>query len=112
MRGLWSDNASRVIEYVLKDGRSQLRVGRVTVSQTTFLMVTAVIVGLGGGFGAVAFRALITGETFLAFNVIGASLGKVIGVFAIVVQLALGGIIAAWIASTFAPKPKDMACPK
>ncbi|MGA7569913.1 MAG: chloride channel protein [Candidatus Aquilonibacter sp.] len=101
-----------MIEYVLKDGRSQLRVGRVTVSQTTFLMVTAVIVGLGGGFGAVAFRALITGETFLAFNVIGASLGKVIGVFAIVVQLALGGIIAAWIASTFAPEAKGHGVPE
>ena len=101
-----------MIEYVLKDGRSQLRVGRVTVSQTTFLMVTAVIVGLGGGFGAVAFRALINGETFLAFNVIGASLGKVIGVAAIVVQLALGGIIAAWIASTFAPEAKGHGVPE
>ncbi len=101
-----------MIEYVLKDGRSQLRLGRVTVSQTTFLIVTAVIVGVGGGFGAVAFRALISGETFLAFNVVGVALGRVFGVVAIVVQLALGGIIAAWIASTFAPEAKGHGVPE
>ncbi len=101
-----------MIEYVLKDGRSQLRIGRVTISQTTFLILTAVIVGVGGGLGAVAFRALIAAETYLAFNIIGASLGRVIGVFAIVVQLALGGIIAAWIASTFAPEAKGHGVPE
>jgi len=101
-----------VIEYLTKDGRSVLRVGRFTVSQTTFLIVTAVLVGLGGGFGAVLFRALIAGETYLAFNVIGASLGKVIGVLSIVVQLALGGAIAAWIASTFAPEAKGHGVPE
>ncbi len=101
-----------MIEYVLKDGRSQLRVGRVTISQTTFLLVTAVIVGLGGGFGAVGFRELISLENALAFDVIGAGLGHVIGVFAIVVQLALGGIIAAWIASTFAPEAKGHGVPE
>lgn len=101
-----------MIEYLTKDGRSVLRVGRFTVSQTTFLIVTAVLVGLGGGFGAVLFRALIAGETYLAFNVIGASLGKVIGVLSIVVQLALGGAIAAWIASTFAPEAKGHGVPE
>jgi chloride channel protein, CIC family len=101
-----------LIEYVLKDGRSQLRIGRVTISQTTFLILTAVIVGVGGGLGAVAFRALIAAETYLAFNIIGAGLGRVIGVFAIVVQLALGGIIAAWIASTFAPEAKGHGVPE
>lgn len=101
-----------MIEYVLKDGRPQLRIGRVTISQTTFLLVTAVIVGVGGGFGAVAFRALIAGETYLAFDLIGARLGHVMGVFAIVVQLALGGIIAAWIASTFAPEAKGHGVPE
>jgi chloride channel protein, CIC family len=101
-----------LIEYVLKDGRSQLRIGRVTISQTTFLIVTAVIVGVGGGFGAVAFRALIAAETYLAFNIIGANLGRVIGVAAIVVQLAIGGVLAAWIASTFAPEAKGHGVPE
>jgi chloride channel protein, CIC family len=76
------------------------------------LILTAVIVGVGGGLGAVVFRALIAAETYLAFNIIGASLGRVIGVLAIVVQLALGGIIAAWIASTFAPEAKGHGVPE
>ena len=74
-------------------------------------MVTAVIVGVGGGFGAVGFRALISLENNLAFNVIGAGLGHVVGVLAIVVQLALGGVIASWIASTFAPEAQGHGVP-
>jgi len=75
-------------------------------------MVTAVIVGLGGGFGAVGFRELISLENDLAFNVVGAGLGHVIGVLAIVAQLAIGGIIASWIASTFAPEAKGHGVPE
>jgi len=101
-----------VIEFFVKDGRSQLRVGRITIPQTTFLLVTAVIIGIGGGFGAVGFRALISAEMFLAFNLIGAALGKFLGVMAIVVQLALGGVIAAWIAATFAPEAKGHGVPE
>ncbi|HTU71576.1 MAG TPA: chloride channel protein [Candidatus Baltobacteraceae bacterium] len=101
-----------MIEYITKDGRTVLRIGRYTFSQTTFLMVTAVIIGIGGGFGAVGFRALITLETYLAFNIIGAGLGKVIGVMAIVVQLAIGGIIAAWITARFAPEAKGHGVPE
>jgi chloride channel protein, CIC family len=101
-----------VIEYVQKDGRSQLRVGRYIVSQSTFLISCAVIVGIGGGFGAVAFRALIGAETNLAFNVIGARLGTFIGAAAVIVQLAIGGAIAAWVASTFAPEAKGHGVPE
>jgi len=101
-----------LIEYIFKDGRSQLRIGRVTISQTTFLIVTAVIVGIGGGFGAVGFRALIAAENYLAFNIIGVALGRYIGVLAIVVQLALGGVLAAWIATTFAPEAKGHGVPE
>jgi len=108
----WWDDDSALIEYITKDGRTVLRIGRYTFSQTTFLMVTAVIIGIGGGFGAVGFRALITLETYLAFNIIGAGLGKVIGVMAIVVQLAIGGIIAAWITARFAPEAKGHGVPE
>ncbi len=101
-----------VIEYLTKDGRSRLRIGRFTLSQTTFLLVTAVIVGLGGGFGAVLFRGLITLETNFAFNIVGAGLGKYIGPFAVIIQLAIGGIIAAWITATFAPEAKGHGVPE
>lgn len=101
-----------MIEYITTGSHSRLRIGRIQISQTTFLLVTAVIVGVGGGFGAVIFRALISGETTLAFNVIGGGLGRYLGVAALVVQLALGGIIAAWIASTFAPEAKGHGVPE
>jgi CIC family chloride channel protein len=89
-----------------------VRFGRFQFSQTSFLLVTAVLVGVGGGFGAVAFRSLIAGEQYLAFNIIGAGLGKVMGPVALVAQLAIGGIIAAWIASTFAPEAKGHGVPE
>jgi CIC family chloride channel protein len=101
-----------LIEYVTSNGKSRLRVGRFQFSQTTFLLVTAVIVGLGGGFGAVLFRDLISGEQYLAFNIIGAGLGRYLGVGALVLQLAIGGVLAAWIASTFAPEAKGHGVPE
>src|ERR1700758_3937153 len=100
------------LEYVLLDGRYALRIGRIHISQSTFLILTAVLVGVGGGFGAVAFRALIGLETQLAFGVVGARLGAAIGPIAVVVQLAIGGVIAAWIASTFAPEAKGHGVPE
>ncbi len=75
-------------------------------------MLVATLVGLGGGFGAVLFRDLIGAENYLAFNLIGARLGQAIGVLSIVIQLALGGIAAAWIASTFAPEAKGHGVPE
>jgi chloride channel protein, CIC family len=80
--------------------------------RTPYIILAAVAVGVGGGFGAVGFRALIGWETYLAFDVIGAHLGHVVGVAAIVVQLAIGGIVAAWIASTFAPEAKGHGVPE
>ncbi|MDE2480640.1 MAG: chloride channel protein [bacterium] len=82
------------------------------MSQSTFLLVAAGIVGLGGGFGAVLFRMLINAEHTLAFDIIGAHLGMWIGVASIVVQLAIGGIVAAWITATFAPEAKGHGVPE
>ncbi|HVA29042.1 MAG TPA: chloride channel protein, partial [Candidatus Baltobacteraceae bacterium] len=98
--------------FVFEEGRYALRIGRFTLSQSTFLLLAAVIVGLGGGLGAVAFRALINAEGYLAFNIIGARMGSVIGVASIVVQLALGGVIAAWITWKFAPEAKGHGVPE
>ncbi len=100
------------VEYVLRDGRYALRIGRVFIAQSTFLVLTAIIVGLGGGFGAVLFRLLIAVETQLAFGIIGARLGVYLGPVAVVLQLAIGGIIAAGIASRFAPEAKGHGVPE
>ncbi|HEY1654063.1 MAG TPA: chloride channel protein [Candidatus Tumulicola sp.] len=100
------------VEYVMRDGRYALRVGRVHISQSTFLVVTAILVGVGGGFGAVVFRLLISGETHLAFGVVGARLASLVGPVAVVLQVAIGGVLAAWIASTFAPEAKGHGVPE
>lgn len=88
-----------------------MRVGTVTFSQTTFLIAAAVIVGIGGGFGAVGFRALIALESNLASGM-SSHLAHYIGVLAIIVQLAIGGIIASWITATFAPEAKGHGVPE
>ena len=76
------------------------------------MIVAAVLVGIGGGFGAVAFRALIAGANWLAFGVIGAFLSQHIGPIGIVLQLALGGAAAAFVASRFAPEAKGHGVPE
>jgi chloride channel protein, CIC family len=101
-----------LIEYELRGGRYALRVGRVYVSQATFLIATAVLVGIGGGFGAVGFRALIAGETYLAFTLVGATLASHIGAVAVVVQLAIGGVLAVFISSRFAPEARGHGVPE
>lgn len=86
--------------------------GRVRVPQSTFLILTAVLVGLGGGFGAVGFRALISVETQLAFGIVGNGLARVLGPLAVVLQLAIGGAIAAFIAARFAPEARGHGVPE
>jgi len=71
-----------------------------------------VAVGLGGGFGAVTFRALIAGETTLAFGFIGTFLSRYAGAIGVVLQLALGGAIAAFVTSRFAPEAKGHGVPE
>ncbi len=99
-------------EYVLRDGRYALRIGSWHISQSTLLVLAAVVVGLGGGLGAVAFRRLIAVETALAFGVVGSGLERAIGPIGLVVQLALGGLLASWIATRFAPEAKGHGVPE
>ncbi len=107
-----TNSSAPFVEYVLRDGRYSLRIGSIVVSQSTFLLLTAIVVGIGGGFGAVGFRALIAAETYLAFSVVGAHLATLVGVLAVIVQLALGGALAALIATTFAPEAKGHGVPE
>ena len=44
----------------------ELHVGALRIPQSTYLVAAAVIVGIGGGWGAVLFRALIGYEAALA----------------------------------------------
>jgi hypothetical protein len=58
------------LRYVETDRGYRLDFGRVSISQSTFLMIAAFFVGIGGGYGTVLFRTMIYGETRLAFYVI------------------------------------------
>ena len=101
-----------MISFEPEDGRYIVRIGRVSASQSTLMILAAVVVGLGGGFGAVAFRALIAGANSLAFGIIGTFLANHIGPSGVVLQLALGGAIAAFIASRFTPEAKGHGVPE
>jgi CIC family chloride channel protein len=101
-----------VISFEPDEGRYIVRLGRVTLTQSTFMMLAAIVVGLGGGFGAVAFRALIAAAGSLAFGSIGGFLSAHIGPLGIPLQLALGGALAAFIASRFAPEAKGHGVPE
>jgi chloride channel protein, CIC family len=101
-----------MIKFEPGDGRYVVRIGRISTSQSTFMILAAIVVGLGGGFGAVGFRVLIAGAHWLAFGVIGAFLSQHVGPLAIVLQLALGGAVAAFIASRFAPEAKGHGVPE
>ncbi len=92
--------------------KGDLRFGSLVFSQSAFVLAASVLVGLGGGFGAVLFRALINAEHTLAFEIVGGGLHAVLGIGGVIVQLALGGIIASWIATTFAPEAKGHGVPE
>ena len=57
-----------IARYVETTRGYRFEFGRLSLSQSTFLLLAAIIVGLGGGFGAVAFRYLIFGESRLAMG--------------------------------------------
>ena len=88
-----------------------VHVGGFVVSQSAFLLGAAVLVGLGGGYGAVAFRALVDGESSFAFHWLVPQL-HVLGPLAVVVTLMLGGFITAAIVDRFAPEAKGHGVPE
>jgi len=87
-----------------------LRFGTLRVPQSTYLLIAALLVGVGGGLGAVAFRALIALATTIASD-LTRLLGP-LGPFALIVTLGVGGALAAWIAARFAPEARGHGVPE
>jgi CIC family chloride channel protein len=87
-----------------------LHLGALRVPQSTYLLIAALIVGVGGGFGAVAFRALIAFATTIAGD-LRHLLGP-LGPFALIVTVGTGGALAAWIAARFAPEARGHGVPE
>lgn len=98
--------------FTLRDGNYAIRLGTATISQSAFMIAAAVVIGLGGGFGAVGFRTLILAANHLAFGVIEIFLAQYVGVAGVIVLLAAGGALAATIASRFAPEAKGHGVPE
>jgi len=89
----------------------ELRVGRLRISQSTYLLAAAILVGVGGGWGAVLFRALIGYETTLA-GMLTALLAHVAGPAALALTVGIGGAVAAWVAARFAPEARGHGVPE
>lgn len=95
-----------------ENGRGfELRVGRIAIPQSTYLLFAAIFVGVGGGYGAVGFRdliALMTGLASWATGILAHGLGS----YALVATIACGGAAAAWFAARFAPEARGHGVPE
>lgn len=88
-----------------------LYLGRLRISQSTYLLLGAIAIGVGGGYGAVLFRAIIAAAGQLAGH-LTFLLGSYLGVTALLVVMASGGALAAWITARFAPEARGHGVPE
>ncbi|MFY9779704.1 MAG: chloride channel protein [Candidatus Baltobacteraceae bacterium] len=85
--------------------------GRLVLTQSTFLLLAAIVVGLGGGFGAVGFRYLIDAESRFAMGVLAPAL-SFLGPANVVPVLIAGGVITSFIVQRFAREAKGHGVPE
>ncbi len=76
------------------------------------MIAAAVLVGVGGGLGAVVFRRMIAGAGWLAFGRLLPALESHLGAIGLILLLAIGGTIAAFITVRFAPEAKGHGVPE
>ncbi len=99
------------VRYVETDRGYRLDVGRFAIGQSTFLLLAAIVVGIGGGYGAVGFRYLILGEQTLAFGHLAPAL-RFLGHAQVVPVLIAGGVITAFVVNRFAREAKGHGVPE
>jgi chloride channel protein, CIC family len=99
------------VRYVETARGYRFEIGRFSLTQSTFLLLSAILVGLGGGFGAVAFRYLILGETHIAMGVLAPAL-SFLGRANVVAVLVIGGIVTSAIVERFAKEAKGHGVPE
>jgi chloride channel protein, CIC family len=100
------------IEFEETTSGYRLRFGSVRMSQSTFLLIAAMVTGLGGGYGAVIFRWLISVESRFALGWLGAVATSRLGPFGILVPLVTGGTIVAYIVNRFSAETKGHGVPE
>jgi len=84
---------------------------RQAMSESAIIMLTALVVGLGAGLGAVVFRWLIAGVQSLAFSELGGLL-EPIAPFHLLIIPALGGAIFGPLIYRFAREAKGHGVPE
>lgn len=88
------------------------RLLQVKVNETQVLLVSGLLVGVGAGLGAVVFRELISGCTFLFFDVLRPALSRLFGPYAIILIPAIGGLIFGPLIYLFAREAKGHGVPE
>ena len=79
--------------------------------EVPLLMASAVVVGLGAGFGAIVFGWLIENFTALAFNGGRQALGF-LGTYYVILLPAIGGLAVGSLVYHFAPEAKGHGVPE
>ena len=104
----------RLLPLVFLDraGGQRVRLGRLDVSQNAVVISAALIIGVGGGYGAVGFRRLIDFVNWAAVQVLGGMLKTHLGAAFVIVPLVLGGAFVAWFVARFAPEAKGHGVPE
>ncbi len=88
------------------------RLLHVKMHETQVLLLSGLVVGVGAGLGAVAFRELISGCTFLFFQVLRPALSTFLGLSAIIFIPAIGGLLFGPLIYFFAREAKGHGVPE
>lgn len=100
-----------VARYVETRRGYRFEFGFISLTQSSFLLIAAFVVGVGGGLGAVAFRYLILGESRFAMGVLAPAFAFM-GRANVIPVLIAGGIITSFIVERFAREAKGHGVPE
>lgn len=92
--------------------KSLHRLRQVKIHETQVLLLSGLVVGVGAGLGAIVFRELISGFTFLFFDVLRPALSRLLGSYAILLIPAIGGLLFGPIIYFFAREAKGHGVPE
>ena len=98
--------------FLERGGSERVRLGRFDVSQNALAISASLVIGLGGGYGAVGFRRLIDFVNWVAVQGLGGALKAHLGPAFVIVPLVLGGAFVAWFVARFAPEAKGHGVPE
>jgi CIC family chloride channel protein len=82
------------------------------VNETQVLLLSRLVIGVGAGLGAVAFRELISGFTFLFFDLLRPALARLLGPYAVILLPAIGGLVFGPLIYVFAREAKGHGVPE